>query len=270
MSQNSIPAEAQAGPQQGGGYFWYFFSAPREQVGPPDFDLVVKTVLATFAVFTGYVYSTSLKTLDLGETSGVFGWTAWFCKPSLWAVLALMALLLRYIIGSAIHLTYMYVPPEKGKPSRSKLIILLFKDLLFLVAFGVIAMAISNDTIPKQDGSFAPAPFLRDAMLFLAAGFAWSILDTLSRCIAARVCSKPNTEGPTFFWVIWSVLDAAQFLLTLGILAIGWGPLASMFWLAIVYAIFLVLDVAAILRAAQIANLVNPPAPAAAAPRRAA
>lgn len=148
------------------------------------------------------------------------------------------------------------------------MIILLFKDLLFLVAFGVIAMAISNDTAPADGTDFTP--FMRDAMLFLGAGFAWSIIDTIARLIAAQLCSKPNSEGPTFFWVIWSVLDAAQFLLTWGILAAGWGALASMVLLAILYALFLVLDVAAVLRAAQIANLVRPPTPIDAAPHRAA
>jgi hypothetical protein len=238
-------------------YYDVFFHAPRDRVGQPDFTLVVNTVVGTFAVFTGFVYSATLKTLQLGESAGAFGWIAWFGKPSLWAALALMALLLRYIIGSAIHLNYTYVPPDKGQESRSKSVILLMKDLLFLVGFGVIAMAIANDTQPPPGGTIAPGPFLRDAMLFLAAGFFWSIVDILARGItAARSKRQPNNEGPSFFCVIWMALDAGQFLLTGAILLIGLNALCSMFLLAVIYALFLLADVAAILRGVRVSRFV--------------
>ena len=80
-----------------------------------------------------------------------------------------MALLLRYIIGSAIHLNHTY----GGKPPRSLSVFLLFKDLMFLVLFGMLALYIM-EAVTLED-------FIRRVMLFVGAGFAWSIIDYFFR-----------------------------------------------------------------------------------------
>lgn len=103
-----------------------------------------------------------------------------------WGIFALVALLLRYIIGSAIHLNYIY----GGEEPRSISVFLLFKDLLFLVFFGVLAFYI----IEAPDGP----NFIRRAMLFVLAGFTWSIIDYFARRIWC-VCTKVN-QGD-FFWL---------------------------------------------------------------------
>jgi hypothetical protein len=191
-------------------YFSHFFRGPA--TSPPDFEQFVKAVLATFAVFTGFVFSNYLRDdLVLAEFTGWFGWVVWFGQWRFWGLFALMALLLRYTMGSAVHLTFMYVPVKKdGQPpkSRSQSVVLLFKDLLFLVAFGVIAMSIANAAKPNT-GSVEV--FMQRAMLFIAVGFAWSLLDAALRGLWALCRSD---EGPRYFWLIWSALDLVQFLVT--------------------------------------------------------
>jgi hypothetical protein len=145
----------------------------------PKFDAALNVILATFAVFTGLALTTFLAPpnappIDIGNLRD-WHW---------WGIFALVALLLRYIIGSAIHLNYVY----GGEEPRSISVFLLFKDLLFLVFFGVLAFYI----IEAPD---APN-FIRRAMLFVLAGFTWSIIDYFARRIWC-VCTKYN-QGDFF------------------------------------------------------------------------
>jgi hypothetical protein len=232
-----------------GGYLSHFFGGPATTF--PDFEQFVKAVLATFAVFTGFVFSGYLRDdLVLAEFTGWFGWVVWFGQWRFWGLFALMALLLRYIIGSAVHLTFMYVPRKtadgKTIASRSQSVVLLFKDLMFLVAFGVIAMSIANAAKPNT-GSVEV--FMQRAMLFVAAGLSWSLLDAALRWLWGRCWPD---EGPKYFWLLWSALDIAQFLVTLAILACVTDPLYRMEIVAVFYAIFLLLDIAAMARTVQI------------------
>jgi len=146
---------------------------------PPNFDDVVKVILATFTVFTGLTLTRFLTAnptmVDLGDL-GNWHW---------WGFFALVALLLRYIIGSAIHLNRTYV----GDPPRSTHVALLFKDLMFLVFFGMLALYIMEAT---QPGDFA-----RRAMLFVLAGFTWSILDYLIRRFVCYVFGNDEVDNAT-------------------------------------------------------------------------
>lgn len=243
------PGDGRGANNGAGSYFSHFFRGPA--TSPRDFEQFVKAVLATFAVFTGFVFSSYLRDdLVLAEFKGWFGWVVWFGEWRFWGLFALMALLLRYIMGSAVHLTFMYVPVKtNGQParSRSESVVLLFKDLVFLVAFGVIAMSIANAA--KTDTG--AEVFMQRAMLFVAAGFIWSLLDAALRGLWARCW--PN-EGPGYFWLIWSALDLAQFFATWLILAYVQmaNQLSAMVILAVVYAVFLFLDMAALVRAVQV------------------
>lgn len=137
----------------------------------PNFDDTIKVILATFTVFTGLTLtrfltvvptatpSASPAPLDIGDL-GNWRW---------WGFFALVALLLRYIIGSAIHLNHTY----GGKEPRSFSVYFLFKDLMFLVFFGMLALYIMEASKPED--------FARRAMLFVLAGFTWSIVDYLGR-----------------------------------------------------------------------------------------
>lgn len=213
----------------------------------PDFEQIVKAVLATFAVFTGFVLSSYIKdTLTLSEFTGWFGWTAWFRDWRVWAFFALMALMLRYIIGSAIHLTFMYVPVEKSKQSRSKSVIFLFKDLIFLVMFGLIAMSVS--AAAHKTGDHIDL-FMERAMLFVGAGFLWSILDAALRGLWGR---RWPDEKPGYFWIVWSCLDLLQLAVTYILLRSALSVLCKAELLAAIYVIFLFLDVKAAIRAVQV------------------
>lgn len=143
----------------------------------PNFDNSVKVILATFTVFTGLTLTRFLTPNPAPVDIGDFSDWHW------WGFFALVALLLRYIIGSAIHLNHTY----GGDPPRSIHVFLLFKDLMFLVFFGMLALYIMEANRPDE--------FVRRAMLFVLAGFAWSIIDYLIRqfvCLASG-----NNQGDT-------------------------------------------------------------------------
>jgi len=252
-------------------YFHHFFCSK----SPLDFEKIVTAVLGTFTVFTGFVFSSYLKDLPLAEGSGWLAWMTWFCQWRLWALFALMALLLRYIMGSAVHLNFMYVPSKDADgrplPSRSQSVGLLFKDLGFLVLFGVVAMSIASavshtpDPGPEElwgrlqnlanaassDAADAARldTFMYHAMLFLGAGFLWSVIDCFLRGAVWVKWFKRKTEGPGYFWVIWCVLDASQLLVTFAISRQHpANPLWTAIILAVVFAAFLFLDIVAMSR----------------------
>jgi hypothetical protein len=143
---------------------------------PPDFERTVTVILTTFAAFTGFTINGYLSIIDIGNLAD-WRW---------WGFFSLVALLLRYIFGSAIHLNSVYVGKSLTGPAggwfitrgapQSQLTGLLFKDLVFLVLFGMLAIYIeqaakSNDI----DG------FVQHSMWFLAAGFLWSVSDYFIR-----------------------------------------------------------------------------------------
>jgi len=146
----------------------------------PDFEQSVKVVLATFTVFTGFTINFFVMGVTVTDLS----------KWQWWAFFALVALMLRYIFGSAIHLNGTYVgktinkpipdPPaaltawsQEKAPPKSRSIALLCKDFLFLVLFGMLAVHITD---AKTVESFA-----RRSMWFVGAGFGWSITDYFAR-----------------------------------------------------------------------------------------
>jgi len=206
----------------------------------PRFEEGVKAVIATFAVFTGIALKDYV-------TSTIFGDLHWY------AVIILGTLLLRYIIGSATHLTYTYA--QKDAPAdepNSAAVILLIKDLGFLVVFGVIAVRMSK-------ASDFPA-FLEFARWFLAWGLIWSVTDALVRFVWCKV-TRDDYEWPKRqFWLIWAVLDAAQ-------LAVTW-LVPNMFAsvseqatvLAVFYVLFLYLDLKAMARTMQVDPVIPPAA----------
>jgi hypothetical protein len=166
------------------------------------------------------------------------------------------------INASAIHLNDTYVkrvgtppPPEpdplpaRFNPSESTL--LLFKDFLFLVIFGIVILAIARTVDPpKLEGmvtrpGFDFAAFTFGAEIFLLFGFAWALIDAPCRLWAGHSAGAQAREREWPGWrayILWPVLDALQFLTTLGIS--GW-PVAliwQMRLLALAYVIFLVAE----------------------------
>jgi hypothetical protein len=180
---------------------------------PHDFDRTVTVILATFAAFTGFTINGYLKDAipDIGDLTD-WRW---------WGFFSLVALLLRYIFGSAIHLNSVYVGKTATRPgqgwvqereaSNSQSIPLLFKDLLFLVVFGMLAIYIEQAAAKNND----PDLFIQRSMLFLEGGFLWSISDYFIR----RIYRTP-VPGRLFDWRWGPVRMDALFMLAFVILLI--------------------------------------------------
>ena len=149
----------------------------------PDFKQIVDKALALFAVYTGATLSFFVKDFlfsdanlkafhDLGD---------WLQYWGLYAAVAVVALLLRYIIGSAVHLNFTYVPrttqrvPNDGgdivatKTYGSTSVCQIFVDLLFLILFGILAVFITR----RADNIHV---LMWDSVYFVSAGFLWSLL----------------------------------------------------------------------------------------------
>lgn len=232
-------------------YFRRFFSPSEDSY--PDFEQIVKVVLTTFTVFTGlalpayiseYVFTKANLDNFSADPSSLSFWHVWAGDWHTWGFVALTALLLRYIMGSAVHLNFMYVPATKAdgkKRPRSTSVFLLFKDLSFLVIFGLIAIAIAR----------APnlASFMHRAMVFVAAGFIWSITDAAIRGAIGRVHAN---EKPGYFWIVWSFLDALQFVTTAAVVWLVPDPIWKAGIVAVAYTVFLFADVWAMVRAVQV------------------
>jgi hypothetical protein len=202
----------------------------------PDFENVVKVVISTFAVFVGFTITEYLKKISFGN----------FEDWVFWAFIALAALLLRYIIGSSVHLNYVYVQKlEPGRPqerSRSRSVLLLFKDLCFLVVFGMIAVYITKASNLDD--------FVLRTLWFVGAGFVWSVTDALIRGCLAGLWNDAG-ERPGKFALLWIALDLTLFVIV--VLTNSWvtDVLQRAVVIALVYVVFLLLDFLAIIRAVQ-------------------
>ena len=134
----------------------------------PNFEEIVKAITATFAVFTGFTITRYLLGDPIEINLSNYGHWRW------WGFFALVTLLLRYIIGSAVQLNQTY----GGAIPKSYSTLLLFKDLLFLVVFGMIAVyTMKAETIHA---------FIWRSMLFAVTGLAWSVFDFLIRRMWGR------------------------------------------------------------------------------------
>lgn len=201
---------------------------------PPDFENVVKVVISTFAVFVGFTINEYLKKADVED------WAQW----RFWAFIALASLLLRYIIGSSVHLNHVYVKQIEGedgaKRPRSRSVLLLFKDICFLVIFGMIAVHTTKATNLDD--------FVAGTLVFVGAGFVWSVFDGLVRWVWSQ---WDQHEGPGHFVLLWIALDVVLFVIVLSLNAHVHHVLTRAQCISGVYLLFLFLDFFAIIRAAQ-------------------
>jgi hypothetical protein len=156
----------------------------------PDFKQIVEKSLVLFGVFTGATLSFYVKDFLLADKD-----LAGFNGFSLWAraclVAAVIALLLRYIVGSASHLNATYVPKvttshkaiiaedadgnqvaelvsSESRELASASLNWLFTDIAFLVLFGIVAVFIIQASNLEQ--------FMGRASIFVAVGFLWGVV----------------------------------------------------------------------------------------------
>jgi len=230
----------------------------------PYFEKIVTVVLATFTVFTGFTINKAIvsvgdhiKLPDVKDGS-FFGP---LCRMAVsvsstiefWALVALLALLLRYVMGSAIHLNDTYVkrlgnPPQ---PTLSKSTLLLFKDLGFLVIFGIVVLMIAKPLTPPAPPVTPPAEFDFPAFvfgceLFLFFGFLWSVVDLIWRLMLSG--SRPTEWPGLSAYLFWMPLDIFQWLITYGVAQWSAADFTRMLLLALLYCVFLIADIGSLLR----------------------
>jgi hypothetical protein len=199
----------------------------------PDFENVVRVVISTFAVFVGFTITEYLRKPHVEDFRQ---W--WF-----WAFVALASLLLRYIIGSSVHLNYVYVKQiDVGikKRPRSRSTVLLFKDICFLVVFGMVAVQVT------KAGNLDD--FVRGTLWCVFAGFAWSCIDGLVRGLWSF---RDPTEGPGRFLILWITLDVVLFGIVFAVNHYVGDDLSRARAIACIYVLFLFLDFLTIVRATQ-------------------
>jgi hypothetical protein len=147
----------------------------------PGFKQIVENSHRIFTVFTGATLSFYVSDLFMEKDAWRF-----------WAVPAVIALMLRYIIGSAIHLNQTYAN-AKTEPSCSWL----FFDIVCLVVFGFLALFIIR-------GPDDIDTLLWRSLYFVVAGFSWSAIAFLFRG------GKQAEIGGT-----WMKIDGIQAVVTL-------------------------------------------------------
>ena len=133
------------------------------------FEASVKTILTTFGVFTGFAIKSAIDAIQFPASPSWWAFLDLLKDSHLFVGIATVALLLRFIIGSAVHLNLCYVvEPRSAKP------VMLFKDLAFLIIFGLLAvfMIKAGDDVPA---------FAMRASLFVLIGLIWSGIDALAR-----------------------------------------------------------------------------------------
>lgn|SRR5262249_5058589 len=201
----------------------------------PDFKLIVDRALAVFAVYTGATLSFYVKDFLFSKTNFdafsdyPFGWATYWGS---WVVIAVVALLLRYIVGSAVHLNRTYVPKEtqtienqvitSQKVYRSKSLGWLFFDMLFLIGLGVLAFFMTTAASVED--------FMMRAIYFVAGGFLWSVVAAFLRPLDRPIALK------------WLAIDGTQIAFTLLLIYLHCAAFPTAVALAVFYLIFLFAD----------------------------
>ena len=204
----------------------------------PDFEASLTALIATFAVLVG-VSITDYLDPEKTPIPPAYFW---------WIFIMMIALMLRYIVGSAIHLKYMYGNRLPDLP-RSRSACLFFKDGAFLVWFGALAvgMAHSWEKAANPADRFAHFPegldsFFRHAELFLTAGIAWSVTDCVIRYFYSMRAGRANEWPDNAPWSFWLIVDLMQLYLTFAVPQVVGSPLAAVRILAPIYVVLLYVD----------------------------
>jgi hypothetical protein len=189
----------------------------------------IQVVLATFGALSGFALVTFITTAPPNAPNPIQS------RPDElnWLIFALAALLLRYMLGSAVHLYRTYVPPTPlGTPALPDwwTIIFFFKDLFFLVLFGLLAIKITQSVdVPE---------FINRSAIFILWGLIWGLIDFGLRFIQAAITARPMNLANYWLEINWIIVDAAQYILALLILQTG-----NYKVLTLVFILFLFLDV---------------------------
>lgn len=203
----------------------------------PDFQPIVDKTLSVFAVYTGVVLTYFVRDYLFSDDNmaQIFGFSAWAHHPGSWVAVAVTTLLLRYVIGSAVHLNKTYVPAvarridglviTEIKTYKSTSVCWLYIDLLFLIVFGILGILMTRAT-----GSIESIGW--HAIYIMGAGVLWS---------AIAMALRP---GDRKIGALWFAIDVVQIVLTYAlVIAASWDDLSRAVCFGILYVIFLYADV---------------------------
>jgi len=201
----------------------------------PDFKQIVEKSLALFGVFTGVTLSFYVKDFLFSDKIPA-GFEQFSIASRSLMALAVISLLLRYIVGSAVHLTATYVPKvtttieaidgrhvlvEKKQP-KSKSLFWLFFDMLMLVVFGLVAVLITYSAGLEE--------LMLRSGYFISLGLVWNVVALLFR------------PGDTAVAERWWWIDMFQLIVTLALIVTPGFVVLKTFVLAGVYLFCLFLD----------------------------
>jgi len=160
-----------------------------------SYKQIVENSHRIFTVFTSATLSFYVSDLFLEKESWRF-----------WTVPAVIALMLRYLVGSAVHLDKTYTGAAEGEEPSC---VWLFFDIVVLVIFGFLAVFLIR-------GPADIDAFMWRAFLFVSAGFIWSF-------IAVARSGRQTKIGET-----WMIIDGVQ---AIGTWILIQAPMAT--WLSI-------------------------------------
>lgn len=224
------------------GAVWDIHSREGDEVRLKDhskkaFEDTVRTILTTFGVFTGFAIKSAIDGINFPNSASWWAFLDVVADFHLFVCIATVALLLRFIVGSAVHLNLCYaVEPRSVMP------VMLFKDLAFLIVFGLLAifMIKANDPALKP---YNVIGFATRASLFVAAGLLWSLVDALVRA------GQTSDGEKTLFSGRWIGIDLAQLAWIQIILYLTANSWSQSFWLAVGFVVALYLDMKVVLAA---------------------
>jgi hypothetical protein len=189
----------------------------------------IEVLIATFGALAGFAlirFLTLTPPMPL-QLSPDFGWIT----------AAMAAVLLRYMLGSAVHLNRTFVERAADDPRNPGgiTLILFSKDLAFLVFFGVLAVKITQSSDIVE--------FIYRALRFVAWGLVWGVVDFFLRWFLLR-------QRPVFanyhLETSWLVLDTLQLAVTYWIL-VAVSDSSKAVWLGLSFVAFLFCDISVII-----------------------
>lgn len=164
------------------------------------FENAIRAILTAFGIFTGVAIKSVLDEVRFSEAPTWLAIFDSFADSHLFIALATIGLLLRYIVGSSVHLNLCYVTAP-----RSTSWWMLYKDLGFLILFGLIAVFMIK--------AKSVTAFEVRASIFVGVGLLWSLLDWLIRDVF-EWCG-PEAGEKSLFSLPWIGIDIFQLVLTL-------------------------------------------------------
>lgn len=188
------------------------FKLMGRELKDPDFTPIVDKAITLFAVYTGATLTFFVKGFLFSEKNfnDFDSLSEWIENWQLYATIAVAALLLRYIIGSAAHLRHTYIPKTIKKTAKdgtvteekryvSAEISSIFFDFMYLFVFGLLAIFITISTDNISD-------LMHASLYLLIAGSVWSLFGL----------GRPGHERQIA--QAWLEIDAVQIVLTIVII----------------------------------------------------